>query len=143
MKLLWAGRTSLEASLRSLRGAWGLIVGKGDPLAAWCWVLPHGGFVWEVQSEMDPSAITLHTAAAAELEHRLTIVPKGTPTEKDLVGLATKLAGAILAECVPAVVATPPLLLPSGHTGFFAHAGDSFRETAEEWGRRGYVTVQK
>ena len=143
VKLLWAGRTSLEASLRSLRGAWGLIVGKGDPLAAWCWVLPHGGFVWEVQSEMDPSAITLHTAAAAELEHRLTIVPKGTPTEKDLVGLATKLAGAILAECVPAVVATPPLLLPSGHTGFFAHAGDSFREIAEEWGRRGYVTVQK
>jgi hypothetical protein len=143
VKLLWTSRTSLEASLRSLRGAWGLIVGKSDPLTAWCWVLPHGGFVWEVQSEMEPSAVTLHTAAAAELAHRLTIVPKGTPTEKDLVGLTTKLAGAILAECSIPTESVPSLLLPSGHSGFFAHAGDSFREICEEWGRRGYVTVQR
>ena len=148
VKLVWAGRTSLEASLRTIRGAWGILCAKGDPLAAWCWVLPHGAFVWEIQSEMDPSAVTLHTAAAAELDHRLTIVPKGAPTEKDQKSLSTKLAAAILAEINPiqvqiAEALVPTLLMPSGHTGFFAHAGDSFREICEEWGRRGLVTVKK
>ena len=143
VKLVWTGRTSLEASLRSLRGAWGILLSKGDPLTAWCWVLPHGAFVWEVQSEMEPSAVTLHTAAAAEMEHRLTIVPKGSPTEKDLDSLTTKLSSAILAECAPARPVCTTLLLPSGHKGFFAHAGDSFREIAEEWGKRGYVRCEK
>jgi hypothetical protein len=146
VKLVWSGRTSLEASLRALRGAWGVLLPKGDALAAWSWVLPLGAFVWEIQSEMEPNAILLHTAAASELEHRLTIVPKGSPTEKDLTGLATKLSGAILAEkevVVQPMESQPTLLLPSGHTGFFAHAGDSFREIAEEWGRRGYVSCKK
>ena len=141
VKLVWAGRTSLDACVRALRGAWGLLLPKGDLLASWCWVLPHGAFVWEIQSEMEPSALILHTAAAAELEHRLTIVPKGTPVEKDLTGLATRLSVAILAELCP--VSVPRLLMPAGHTGFFAHAGDSFREIAEEWGKRGYVKVQR
>lgn len=137
VKLVWAGRTSLETTVRALRGAWG-ILSKDD--AAWSWVLPHSAYVWEVQSEMEPSVTLLHTAAAAELEHRLTIVPKGTPTEKDLTGLAAKLSAAILAEFGPRE--TPKLLMPAGHTGFFAHAGDSFREIAQEWGRRGYVKVE-
>ena len=146
VKIVWTGRTSLEASVRALRGAWGVLCAKADPLAAWCWVLPHGAFVWEIQSEMEPSAVTLHTAAAAELDHRLTVVPKGVPTEKDLKGLAAKLITAILLEIQPAASSTssvPTLLIPSGHAGFFAHAGDSFREICEEWGRRGLVTVKK
>jgi len=141
VKLIWSGRTSLEASLRNMIGAWGVLLPKGASQAGWSWVLPLGAFVWEIQSEMEPSATTLHLAAAAELEHRLTIVPKGTPTEKDLVGIAAKLSAAILAEQAPS--AAPVLLVPSGHTGFFAHAGDSFREIAAEWGRRGYVTCKK
>ena len=148
VKIVWSGRTSLEASLRALRGAWGLLCAKGDPLASWCWVLPLGAFVWEIQSEMEPSAITLHTAAAAELDHRLTIVPKGAPTEVDRKALSIKLSGAIFTEIRPveAPVAeglTQTLFIPSGHTGFFAHSGDSFREIAEEWGRRGYVKCEK
>ena len=148
VKLIWMGRTSLEASVRAMRGAWGVILPKGVTQAAWTWVMPLGAFVWEVQSEMDPSAHMLHTSAAAELEHRLTIVPKGTPSEKDVAGLAIKLSTAILGELrLPSTatlpVVSPTLSMPSGHTGFFAHAGDSFREIAEEWGRRGYVTVKK
>jgi hypothetical protein len=144
VKLVWTGRTSLEASLRALRGAWGILFPKGDPRAAWCWVLPRGAFVLEIQSEMEPSAVTLHTACAAELEHRLTIVPKGVPTETDLKALSTKLCAAILAEIQPRPVEIliPTLSIPSGHQGFFAHAGDSFREIAEEWGRRGYVKCE-
>lgn len=143
VKLLWADRTSLQTSLSTLCGAWGVLLSKGSTLAAWSWVLPHGAYVWELQSEMEPSAVLLHTASAAELEHRLTIVPKGTPTSKDLAGIAAKLATAILGELAPVVKAEKQLLLlPSRHTGFFAHAGDSFREIAEEWGRRGYVSVK-
>jgi hypothetical protein len=140
VKLVWAGRTSLEACLRSLRGAWGMVLPKGI-LASWCWVLPRGAFVWEVQSEMEPNAVLLHTAAAANLEHRLTIVPKGTPNEKDIAGLRAKLQDAILAEVDPSQE-IQTLLMPAGHSGFFAHAGDSFREIAEEWGRRGYVKLE-
>jgi hypothetical protein len=46
VKLVWTGRTSLEASLRALRGAWGVLCAKGDPLAAWCWVLPRRPWRW-------------------------------------------------------------------------------------------------
>lgn len=146
VKLLWSGRTSLEASLRALRESWGVLLPKGDALAAWIWVLPHGAFVWEVQSEMEPSALILHTAAASELEHRLTIVPKGAPMKKDLLDIAAKLEAALLAEARPPVAqalsATPVLYMPSGHDGFFGHAGDSFREIAKEWAQRGYVKYQ-
>jgi hypothetical protein len=31
--------------------------------------------------------------------------------------------------------------MPKGHTGFYAHAGDSFREIASLWSERGYVDL--
>ena len=139
VKVLWAGRTSLEASLRSMRGASGILLSSTSELAAWTWVLPSKAYVWEVQSEMQPSATLLHTSSAAQLEHRLMIVPKGTPTAKDVAAMTAKLF-VCLQEDEPK---PPTLLLPSGHRGFFAHAGDSFREIAEEWGRRGYVTCER
>ena len=142
VKMIWASRTSLDLSLRTLQGAWGVLLGKGA-LSAWIWLLPLGAFVYEVQSEMEPSIHILHTAAASELEHRLSIVPKGTPTERDLAGLTGKLLQAVMAELgEPDVAEAPTLLMPTGHKGFFAHAGDSFRQIAREWGRRGYVVCK-
>ena len=144
IKVIWGGRTSLDASLRSLRAAWGVIM-FDQSLAPWCWVLPKGGYLWDIQSEMEPSATLLHRASAAELDYRLTIVPKGS-NEVEKRSLITKLVAAIQAEVSPVPKAPAPtpsqktkLFLPSGHKGFYDHAGDSFREIARLWADRGYV----
>jgi hypothetical protein len=143
MKFIWVGRTALEQSLQALRGAWGFLLFSKE-LAPWSWVLPRGAFVWEIQSEMEPSATLLHVAGAAELEHRLTIVAKGVPNAVEKAAVVAKLVKAMGAElsvvaAAPLPAAKPQLFLPSGHTGFFAHAGDSFREMAGIWSERGYV----
>jgi hypothetical protein len=144
VNIVWAGRTSLETSIRNMRGAWGVVLASDAEQAAWNWVMPSGAYVWEIQSEMQPSATLLHTSCAGELEHRLTITPKGTPTKKDSMAIASKLIASIREECTAGSdIQAKTLLIPSGHKGFFAHAGDSFREIAEEWGKRGYVNCKK
>lgn len=149
LKFLWAGRTNLEATVHALRGASGLIVAGKGGLGSWAWALPAGASVWEVQSEMEPSATVLHLAGAAGLRHRLCIVPKGAASEAERARLVEKLSRDIkempkpegLADIrIPSeVAARPRLLLPAGHAGMYAHAGDSFREMARLWGERGYV----
>lgn len=148
VKMVWAGRTNLEAIVKSLRGAWGCIVATGET-ASWIWALPRGATVWEVQSEMAPSGEGLHMAAAAELEHRLAIVPKGALTAADRATLVEKLAHSVLEELEcetdsgngSSETGIPTLHLPTGHTGRFAHAGDSFREMCRLWAERGYVKL--
>jgi hypothetical protein len=143
VNIIWAGRTSLEPSIRTMRGAWGIVLASDAEQASWNWVMPSGAYLWEIQSEMEPSATLLHTSSAAELEHRLTITPKGTPTKKDSMAIASKLIASIREECTTGSdTTTKKLLIPSGHKGFFAHAGDSFREIAAEWSKRGYVTCK-
>ena len=149
VKIVWAGRSSLDTCVRALRGAWGAVMFE-QTLAPWCWVLPKGGYVWEIQNEMEPSASLLHTACAAELEHRMTIVPKGSPNDVEKKSLIAKLVKAIRAELEPKTVAEPVALtqrpkifLPHGHTGFFAHSGDSFREIVTLWAERGFVDCIK
>lgn len=145
IKFVWAGRTSLDATLRSMRGAWGILM-YDQTFAPWCWVLPKGAFVWDIQSEMEPSASLLHNASAAGLDYRLTIVPRGS-NEAEKKALAEKLIAAILAlvsgppvlEKLETIPTKPQLFLPSGHKGFYDHAGDSFREIARLWAERGYV----
>lgn len=147
VKVVWAGRSSLDTCLRAMRGAWGVLM-FDQAFAPWSWVLPKGGYVWEVQNEMEPSASLLHSSCAAELEHRLTIVPKGQPNDAEKKKLVEKLVTGIRAELIPVELAMPKvskpkIFLPHGHTGFFAHAGDSFREMAALWAERGFVDCVK
>jgi len=144
VKVIWAGRTSLEACLHALRGAWGVILADMTN-SHWLWAAPRGAFVWEIQSEMEPSLNLLHLAAAAELKHRLTIVPRSANevekkalTEKLLADIRVQLGPT---EAKPVQSGKPKLFMPRGHTGFYAHAGDSFREIASLWAQRGYVDL--
>ena len=144
IKVVWAGRSSLDTCLRAMRGATGLIT-FDRTLAPWCWVLPKGGFVWEIQSEMEPTATLLHTASASALQHRLVIVAKGTPNDVEKKAVVEKLVRDIKEQCAapppppPSPSEKPKILIPTGHTGFYAHTGDSFREMASIWAERGYV----
>jgi len=146
---IWTGRTTTETALRTLRGAWGVVLFSRD-LVPWMWTLPRKSFVWDIQSEMRPNAELLHMAGAAELEHRLCIVPKGSPTAADVASLVEKIAGSVLEEmgaCIQKEEAErkfrerPALLMPAGATGLFAHAGDSFREMARMWAEKGHVEL--
>ena len=153
---VWPGRTTLPAIINLLRGADGIVVASKE-LAAWTWVLPVGAAVWEVQSEMKPSADMLHLCAAAELHHRLVITPKGATGAaaaadvKKLVEILSRdiqmifgTADAVSAAVTTAAVAVAPpptLIMPTGHNGRFEHAGDSFREMARLWAKKGYVNL--
>jgi hypothetical protein len=147
--VIWEGRTALPHVVETLRGAAGLVLASTSSFAAWTWVLPLGAYVWEVQSEMKPSAALLHLAAAGDQHHRLLITPKGAVggAERTMVGeklradmrwaLAT---GAHVVE-EPVVKDPPTLIMPTGHNGRFEHAGDSFREMARLWDKKGYVKL--
>jgi hypothetical protein len=123
---------------RKLLGASKVIVTGGDIRRwGWLWILPRGAKVIEVQNEMTPCGELLQLCGAADLEHRLFIVPKGTVSD------ATKqaLLSFCCAETAKPKSSLPTLILPSEKQGFFGHAGDSFREMARIWADRGYVQI--
>jgi hypothetical protein len=149
IKVIYAGSTSLDRTLEALSGAWGVVLGSPTLAASWAWVLPKGATVWEVQSEMAPRVDLLHLSAAAGLTHQLAIVPKGAPTQVEKDALVAKLVASIQAAArggaappsAPLLSERPRLLLPTVKTGFFAHAGDSFREMARIWAEKGWVEL--
>lgn len=144
VKVLWPGKTSLDICIEAMRGAWGLVMATRE-LAPWTWVLPEGARVWEIQSEMKPSADQLHLSAAADLDHRLVIVAKGVPNQREKDTVFKK----ILADMNPGEgqaldqPVKPILIMPAAQQGFYGHAGDSFRETARLWAAKGYVTIEE
>jgi hypothetical protein len=141
VKLLWPGKTSLDICIRILGGAWGVVMAT-HTMAAWAWVLPEKAFVWELQSEMAPNAALLHLAGAADLHHRLLITPKGSPNQRDKDSAFKKLTADMKSFLEPVPVSgKPQLILPTAQSGFYGHAGDSFREMARIWAERGYVEI--
>jgi len=141
VKILWPGRTSLDVCIQALKGAWGVVMAKRE-LASWMWVLPTGARVWEIQSEMEPSASLLHICTAANIEHRLLIVAKGVPNQREKDTVFEKLLKDVEQSLTPAASTQRlDILIPAKRTDFFSHVGDSFREMAHLWGERGYVNV--
>ena len=138
--------TSISSAAQTLKGAWGTIVlgGKGA-VERWglTWILPTGAKVWEVQLESDPSLELYKLCAAASLEHNLCIVARARPMPKDIENFTATIGDAILADVVGTQLETGPRILMPKSTGFFAHAGDSFREMVQLWAERGYVVVDE
>jgi hypothetical protein len=105
------------------------------------WALPKGATVLEVQNEMDPDGELCHMSGAAELSHSLVIVPRATEKitqemiQKEVSGFMKGFQGSVASEGKKPTIYMPRRSL----TGFFSHAGDSFREMVELWAERGYV----
>jgi hypothetical protein len=137
VKTIWPGKTSLDICIQALAGAWGVVMATRE-MAAWAWVLPKDAYVWEIQSEMEPSAALLHLSAAAGLDHRLVIVAKGTPNQREKDTVREKILGEMKKFLG---ISVPKLIMPAAQEGFYGHAGDSFRETARIWAKRGYVEL--
>ena len=133
--VLWS-TTAPEIIADALVGAAAFLT--HGPLGSWAWLLPAGAVVFEIQCEMTPSIELLHLCGAADLNHQLYIVPKGKPTAKQLTDMLT--AFKKVTSMAPATSSLPTLYMPK-RQGFFAHAGDSFREMAAMWAERGYVSL--
>ena len=136
---------TVEETMDFLTTAAGLIgmVG-GGPLWG-SWLLPTDSFVFELQLEATPSIDIAHLCCVCEVEHYVQTVHRIKPqnkidTENVVAALCayTKKRGS--SHQAPSLEILMP---PSSTTGFFAHAGDSFREMVRLWAERGYVTIKE
>jgi hypothetical protein len=142
VRVVYASRTSPERMIDTLRGAWGIICGPGLVSTGWNWMLPRGAMVFEIglgdaKREELEAGIVLSTVAS--LEHRF------CPKTKDSI------LEAVFEEEEKWKLQLPvegkkddlPLVyLPRRDLGgFFGHPGDSFRELARVWAKRGYCRV--
>jgi len=143
--------TQVSVAIPMLLGASGVVVYSGkDSIQRWgtIWALPLKAFVWEIQPEIEPSLDLYHLSTVSGLNHNLHIVPRSTATVNDINRMVDSLVKGINVSesaCKQLEVKEPlpNLLMPHKKTtGFYAHAGDSFREVAEIWGENGYVELR-
>lgn len=144
--ILYENRTSPDRMMEKLKGASGFIFyGGSTSVSRWglAWVLPKCADVIEVQNEMDPDGEAAHLSGAADLVHSLVIVPRASDKilhEMILSDVTNTMKG--LAVIGPLDPIKPTVYLPrKSLTGFFGHAGDSFRELVELWAEEGYVNT--
>ncbi len=142
VRIVYSGKTSGERMWEQLRGAWGVIVGGGlgVEVSAWNWLLPKGAVVVEVNGSLPPNSKALHMSAVAGLEHRMV-----WSTQRDVIldevwseHERTKQAKEEVNENLPIV-----WLPRRDMEGYFAHAGDSFREMARLWAKKGLCRVKE
>jgi len=139
--------------VEKFNGATGIVTFAENPLNALSWLLPNRAKVWEIQSEIKPSVSLLQLADVAGLKHTLHIVARQNPQndieKRMLVSTLCKAIGGLVIESVvhkpvAAQSSLPVVLMPNFNLeGFFAHAGDSFREIVKIWGERKYVSVKE
>jgi hypothetical protein len=142
--VVFKDRTSPERIVEKLKGAAGCICAGGPgTVSGWgySWALPRGAYVVEIQNEMSPCGEAAHASGAAGLSHWLISVPRGS--EKATQELISKYVHQTLQALTndSSTSSLPILRMPRTMTGFFSHAGDSFREMATLWAEKGYVRV--
>jgi hypothetical protein len=144
--VIYEGRTSPDRMVEALRGAKGLVCAGGPgSVSRWglSWVLPKGAQVVEVQNEMEPDGEAVHVSGAAGLAHTLVIVPRASEkATRDMI--VNEVSSVVKQNRLKAPVdsSKPVISMPrKSLTGFFGHAGDSFREMVQLWSEKGYVNV--
>ncbi len=142
--VVFDGRTSADRIVEKLQGAAGLIFfGGANTVSRWgfCWALPEDATVIEVQNEMDPCGEAAHVCGAANLHYMYCSVPRAA--DKVTQELLTKVIYQTLDTPASPKISDKPLVrIPRKTlTGFFGHAGDSFREMIELWSEKEYVSL--
>jgi hypothetical protein len=148
VNILWPTRSSLERIHRMMIDTDVFIFANGETLKngwSWMWLLPEGARVIEIQNEMDPQGDAIHFAGAAGLSHKLVVMRKGLRDYMIRDSVKHTVATCLGKGSVAAKTNTKPIVwLPrSDITGFYAHAGDSFREMVRIWEERGYCQVKE
>jgi hypothetical protein len=125
------------------------VIGGGSALE-WIWMAPAGATVMEFMNEVEPRGDIIHLAAACGQRHVIGLCKHREPVVNQRqnalmsVGRAIKKFG--FKEIVQIKrklgVEKPRIIIPCEQTGIWSHAGDTFREMAELWGKRGYVQIE-
>jgi hypothetical protein len=136
-------KTTYERVVELLRAAMGAILLGGKNTEArwgWFWVLPRDAIVFEIQIDMNPSGDLLHLIAAGSGRHSLVVIPKSAAA-MDVVRpkIAESFCETTRACTVTIDALTLPIVYVPDKSGFFHHAGDSFREMVDLWVEKGYV----
>jgi hypothetical protein len=142
VRVVYAGKTSTERIWDVLRGAWGIVIGGGCGLevSGWNWLLPKEAVVVEVQGSIPPNATALHMSAVSNLEHRFVAT---TDRDKVFTEIWNEYEQSLITQTSD-TSGLPIVYLPRKDIdGYFAHAGDSFREMARLWAKRGYCRVKE
>ena len=134
---------SVMESMRIFQGASGLVSFTGSPILHGSWLLPENAFVFEIQVESDPSIDIMQLAHVSKLKHALHTVPRRRPIGLSLVEPLVKYVQDSFAPKKGITVSNEIVMPSTKTTGFFSHAGDSFREMVGLWKERGYVTVKE
>jgi hypothetical protein len=122
------------------------IVPSGFSKMFWC--LSRKARVIHVMHELELEGLSAHAAGAADLEYWLILLAgrmgkdarKKSIVEKVLTTVMTVAANVITTGTTQKI---PTLVIPTGYEGFHGHKGDSFREMAELWEEKGYVSIQR
>ena len=134
---------SVMECMRIFQGASGIVSFTGSPILHGVWLLPEDAFVFEIQVESDPSIDIMQLSHVSKVKHMLHTVPRRRPVGLSLAEPLIK----YVQECLvrkKAITVSDEITIPSPKTtGFFGHAGDSFREMVGLWKERGYVTVKE
>jgi hypothetical protein len=144
--VMYENRTSPDRMLEKIRGASGFIYyGGSKSVSRWgmSWALPRGADVIEIQNEMDPDGEAAHFSGAAGLVHSLVIVPRASDkVTQEMISTEVSATMKGLLVLGPLESTKPTIYMPrKSLTGFFSHAGDSFREMVELWAEQGFVTA--
>ena len=140
---------SVETIAETLKGALGLVSFTGNSALYASWLLSSKSFVFEIQPDSEPSIDIQQFCNVAKVTHYLQGVPRAGTKERETVGIIVSNYVKKFDEPIAPVVRSPlkpstEIVMPAKTTtGFFSHAGDSFREMVGIWKERGYVTVKE
>lgn len=143
-------QSSFQDSVETLLGARAFVYKATEPAWNLLWALPIGALAVELQFEMSPTLESIHMAQVCRVNYHGIIKARDMmPSAQDAADFTKRvvsgLGGSLAAS--PSRTPTgsadlPTLYMPAADTkGFFAHAGDSFRELARLWERKGYVRI--
>lgn len=125
VKVVYAGRSSVERLWDILRGAWGVICSKEIESWGWNWMLPRRAYVYG------------YGDGAKGMANACGHYYRQCSSAKTVLEEIQRDAGLYKESGLPVI------WMPRTMGGYFHHAGDSFREMARLWAKRGYVEVRE
>ena len=143
VKRVYAGRSSADRMRDMLVGAWGVVCAAGLETTGWNWLLPCGGYVFELAVGVAKKPEGAVLSACAELNHMEVRVRAGLPP-LDVASEIIREVASAERNTRAAESGLPVVWMPRKDLeGYFGHPGDSFREMVRLWGERGWVQVRE
>ena len=142
VKVVYPEKTSSYRMINVMCGAWGVICAGGMEACGWNWLLPKGGYVFEVHpAKTKGDRVGLEISAASGLEHRFCL----DSSAKIFEDVWAEEESWKLSVAPPSQENVLPLLwVPRRDLeGYFAHPGDSFREMVRLWAKAGLCRIRE